>query len=151
MAKKRETIDTASFLTSLQSVGYFRKISDRVQVGIPDIIGCFHSTFFGIEAKSVKEVTVGDLVPPLSSHTFSAAQKRNLKEIEDNAGIGLAVVICGRKLCYAFSNDINADGQIIWDPKNTIDKSNGKWPVLAFLDYLVVQKKRRKNGSNHSW
>lgn len=48
------------------------------QNGVPDIVGCLHGVFFGIEAKAGKGKT-------------TALQDRELQRIRDAGGIGIVV------------------------------------------------------------
>ena len=46
--------------------------------GVPDIVGCYNTLFFGIECKA-------------GSNKPTALQQKNLKEIKDNWGIALVI------------------------------------------------------------
>ena len=134
MAKKRETVDTGPLLSALQRVGWFRKINDTVQVGIPDIIGSHKGTFYGIEVKAIKEVPEDGIVPSKGSHTFSAKQRHDLKSICESGGVGVGVVICG-KIAGVFTPDkIDENGQVNWHMANNyMEKENGEWNLKNLL------------------
>ena len=136
MAKKRETVDTGPLLTSLQRLGWFRKINDTVQIGIPDIIGCFDGTTFGIEVKSIKEVPEGGIVPPSSAHTFSAKQVHDLQGIWNAGGVGVGLVICGKVAAIFTPDQIDKNGQVNWmEARAYINKEKGEW-ILADLLWM---------------
>lgn len=139
MAKKRETIDTGPLLTSLQKLGWFRKINDTVQVGIPDILGAYKSIPFGIEVKSIEEVPMDGLVPLKSKHCFSSPQKRELQNIEDNGGVGVGIIICGKMAVVIYPHEIDENGQVNWNnipDTRTINRFHGKWELEYILNHL---------------
>lgn len=55
------------------TIGYSRS-------GVPDFIACINGRFIGIETKS-----------KYSSHTLTKLQEKNLREIEQNGGLGIVV------------------------------------------------------------
>ena len=134
MAKKRETTDTGPLLSALQRHGWFRKINDTVQVGIPDIIGCHEGVFYGIEVKSVAEIPQGGIVPPKGTHTFTAKQVHDLKNVHKNGGVGVGVIICG-KIAAVFTPDkIDKNGQVNWHEANHyMEKEKGEWNLKKLL------------------
>ena len=132
MAKKRETKDTGPFLTSLKNYGWFRKINDTVQVGIPDILGCRNGKFVGIEVKSIAEVPEDGLVPPKSSHTFSSRQVSDLKSIRSEEGDAYGVVICGKVAVFVLPVEISEEGQVNWysiPEERIVAKEGGLWKL----------------------
>lgn len=112
MAKKRETTSGSKLLKELQRLGWFRNISDRVQVGIPDFIGCYCGVSVGLEVKAVSEVVPSGWAPSKSEHRFSEKQVEELKSICQNGGVGIGVVICGNVMFAALPSQINDAGQI---------------------------------------
>lgn len=134
MAKKRETVDTGPLLSALQRVGWFRKINDTVQVGIPDIIGCYTGTFYGIEVKAIKEVPEDGMVPSKGSHTFTAKQVHDLKSINLKGGVGVGIVICGKIAGIFTPGQIDEKGQVNWHKAVAyIKKENGEWNLENLL------------------
>lgn len=115
MAKKKETGASSRFLDSLKKHGYYRKISDRVQVGIPDIIGSYRGRFNGIEIKAIDEVPLDGMVPKKGSHPFDQVQVNNLQDIDRNGGLGVGVVVCGKKAIWAYYHQINQLGRVSWN------------------------------------
>lgn len=137
MAKKRETIDTGPILSQLQSEGWFKKINDTVQVGIPDILGIHKGTSYGIEVKSIGEVPMDGMVPPMSGHTFSNIQVRELCTINDNGGIGVGLIICGKHAVIVPPSLIDKNGQTNWyeiKEKYHLTKIKGRWNILKLLE-----------------
>ena len=41
----------SKLIKSLSEYGHFWKSSDRFRAGVPDVVGCVHGRFLGIEAK----------------------------------------------------------------------------------------------------
>ena len=115
MAKKRETGASASILIALQKHGYFRKISDRVQVGIPDIIGSNRGNFVGIEVKAIGEVPEDGWVPKKGSHPFDQVQVHNLRDIHRDGGLGVGIIVCGRQAVWCYWDQINELGRVDWN------------------------------------
>ena len=137
MAKKRETVDTGPLLTSLQKHGWFRKINDTVQVGIPDIMGCYLGNSFGVEVKSISEVPENGMVPPKSGHTFSPVQVRELNNIEEHGGVGVGVIICGSIAILVLPEQIDSKGQTNWydiKPCCKIHKKAGSWDLTNLFN-----------------
>lgn len=113
MAKKRETVDNKEILDTLQKFGWFRNISDKYQVGIPDNIGCYRGLMFGFEVKSVGEVPLNGLVPSSKEHRFSPPQVHELTRLQNKGGgIGLGLIMCGNVLFWFTPEYINCDGQV---------------------------------------
>jgi len=120
--------------------GWFKKLSDRYQVGLPDIIGCMHGKFIGIEVKSVAEIAPEGLCPRMSEHTFSPKQVRELTRINEAGGLGIAVVACKDKLMYFHPHLINEHGQV--NANNAlvvghyVNKEKGRWDMGKILEYF---------------
>jgi hypothetical protein len=143
MAKKRETIDTGPLLSALQRVGWFRKINDTVQVGIPDLIGTHEGDFCGIEVKAIRAVPEDGIVPPLNMHTFSAKQVHDLKGINKNGGFGVGVIICGKSAAVVTPDRIDKNGQTNWHKANCyIHKEGGEWNLERLLWMKKIYKER---------
>jgi hypothetical protein len=137
MAKKQESKDTGPFLAELQQLGWFRKINDTVQEGLPDVVGIFKAHAYGMEIKSIDEVPQDLIVPKNGSHPFSKIQVRELKNIQSNGGIGVGIIICGQHLNYCFPEEITEKGQVEWKPSRTIMKSKGRWDLKSLLELLA--------------
>ncbi len=154
MAKKKESVSGATLLTSLQKAGWFRKFSDRYQVGIPDFLGCYRGITFGIELKAVGEIGEDGFAPAKTEHRFTDVQVRELKNITDDGGVGLGVIICGKSLFWFTSEYINENGQVdckqlIKDNK-MLEKLDDTWDnfvlVLKFLWELRIKMLREHVG-----
>jgi len=104
-------------------------------VGVPDILGCYKGTFVGIEVKSVAEVPRDGMAP--RAHPFSTRQIRELKEIDKNGGIAIGAVICGKRLYWAYPEDINNEGAISCHYAETDGRLlKGEWDITLFLEDL---------------
>jgi len=141
MAKKRETDSKSGLLDSLKKSGWFRTLSDRVQIGLPDIIGTFKGVTFGLEVKSVKDIAEDGLAPRSSEHCFTPPQVKELFNIGQNGGWGLGILICGPKLFWFSPDYINEKGQVdckrLVSESKFIDKVNGSWDhVFMVLELL---------------
>lgn len=113
MAKKKETKANSALLTALQAVGWFRNISDKFQIGIPDNVGSYRGLTFGIEVKAVSEIPKNGMTPPKSGHVFSAPQIKELYAIQnEGGGVGLGVIICGSTLFWCTPEYIDENGQV---------------------------------------
>lgn len=113
MAKKQETKANSEVLTELQKIGWFRNISDKFQIGIPDNIGAYRGVLFGIEFKAVSAIPQDGLTPPKSGHVFSGSQIKELISIQDNGlGIGLGMIACGKYLFWFTPDYIDKNGQV---------------------------------------
>lgn len=110
MAKKQETKDMQGFTNSLQKVGYFRNISDKYQIGIPDLLGGYRGTLVGIEFKSVGEFS--GIVPPKGHHPFTPTQIKELKHIVKDGGVGIGVIMCGKFFVWVFPEEIDNEGRV---------------------------------------
>ena len=142
MAKKKETGASSKVLNALKKHGYFRKISDRVQVGIPDVIGSFKGRFTGVEVKAVSEIPSDGKVPKKGSHPFDKVQVNNLEEIHKNKGIAVGLVVCGNKGVFAFYNQIDEEGRIdwndLWDHNQFIEDVRDLSETLEWIERLIV-------------
>jgi len=113
MAKTRETRKNAEILRELQNHGWFRNISDKYQVGIPDNIGSYRGLLFGIEVKAVGSVPKNGLAPAKKDHRFTKTQVKELERIQkEGGGVGLGFLICGDFLFWFSYDYINEDGQV---------------------------------------
>lgn len=113
MAKKRETKHNAEILSALQKAGWFRNVSDKFQIGLPDNIGAYRGLLFGIELKAVGEIPKDGWAPLKKDHTFSGPQIKELKSIaEDGGGVGLGVIVCGGYAFWCTPDEINENGQV---------------------------------------
>ena len=74
----RESQLQTKLLKELKKHGWFYKASDRYRAGIPDIIGCYQGSFFGIECKAGKNKP-------------TALQEKNLRDIAKSGGIALVI------------------------------------------------------------
>jgi len=140
MARKAESQDTSLFLSNLQQKGYFRNITDLVQVGIPDIIGCHLDFFYGLEVKSVKSIAENGLAPRRNEHRFTSKQIEELKSIEKSGGLGVGVIICGKILFFGYPHEINEYGQMdcnkLKEQGRFILKKGKKWDLEKFFSVL---------------
>jgi len=140
MSRSNESLKTGPLLESLQQEGYFRKLSDRFQIGMPDIIGCYKGLYVGIEVKEVSVIAEGGMAPSLSGHVFTKAQVKELKQIEANGGIAIAIVLCGDKAFWFTPDQITGQGQVncirSMDNGCVVKKEHGKWNVHPVLEFL---------------
>jgi hypothetical protein len=116
MAVSKEAQFSSGLIKSLNDLYrcLFRKTSDRVQIGLPDIIGCFGGTHVEIEVKH-ENVMVTSKRVPTGSHPFTGAQVKELLKVQDAGGIAIGVVACG-KTGWAFpASWIGEDGRICLD------------------------------------
>jgi len=134
MAKKKETGASSKVLNSLKRHGYFRKISDRVQVGIPDIIGSYKIRFYGVEIKAITEVPKDGMVPKRGSHPFDKIQVNNLEEIHKTGGVGVGMVVCGKQAVFCYYHQIDDEGRINW---NQCVKENQHIPDIKDLKWFL--------------
>lgn len=147
MAKKKETQANSEVLASLQKFGWFRNISDKYQVGIPDNLGCYRGLLFGIEFKAVDEVPANGLTPAKKDHRFSGTQAKELRSLEINGGgIGIGMIACGSTLFWFSYDLINEEGQVdcnkLHKKKQFLIKDKEKgWDVVGdLLDFLWAQR-----------
>lgn len=119
----------------------FRKISDRFQVGVSDIVGCFRGWYAGLECKHVYEV-VGTKIT--LKRTFTGAQVEELKRIRDCGGIAYGVVACGQRAWVFEPSAITADTTVL-DTSNAVFEFTlpNVIPFARFLD--GVQKARHRS------
>lgn len=90
---------------------YFRKTSDRAQVGLPDIIGIVGGRHVEIEVKHEK---VLDLVKrlPTGSHPFTGAQRKELAHAAEAGAAAIGIVACGERAWAFPASWIGDDGRI---------------------------------------
>ena len=100
----------------------FDKMSDRYQVGIPDILGCYQGLFVAIEVKSndgfvlPAEKTFAELP---KGHGFSAMQRARLLAYKKARAASLGVVFLGSLVVVADAELITQEGTLII-PSNTL-------------------------------
>jgi hypothetical protein len=85
-------------------------MSDKFQIGIPDIVGCIQGKFFGIEFKSVEELS--GVIPPKGSHPFTETQIKDLKLINHSGGVGIGVIRCGEYFIWVHPIEIDKNGRV---------------------------------------
>lgn len=136
MGRKKESVATTGILNSLKEHGYFRKISDSYQTGIPDILGCYKGVFIGIEVKNIDEVPQDWWVPGNKDHKFSAPQIKELENIyQIGNGVAVALVVCGDQAFWVYQYAIDKDRkQVNIGSCRSMFKRNGKWDVTNFLE-----------------
>jgi len=139
-----EAEKTAPFVDSLKKESYFRKISDRFQIGTPDILGCYKGLFIAIEVKYVDSVPHDGFVPSLSQHGFTKPQIKELTAIESAGGVGVALVICGDRAFWFTVDQINPEGQVnclrAIENNRVIKKAHGAWDVHPVLEFFYETK-----------
>lgn len=144
MAKKQESQDTGPLLRALQQVGWFRKLNDTVQEGLPDIIGVCERGY-GLEIKSINEVPRDGMVPPKGAHPFSKIQVRELMNIHKNGGVGVGIIICGKVLVYCYPWEIDENGRTKWNPDRVICKKDSVWDGKVIIK-SITQDPTRMSG-----
>jgi hypothetical protein len=92
----------------------FRKASDRVQIGLPDIIGCFGGSHVEIEVKHENTMVLSKRVPT-GSHPFTGAQVKELLKAQEAGGVAIGIVACGKKGWAFPASWIGEDGRICLD------------------------------------
>jgi hypothetical protein len=93
---------------------YFRKTSDRAQVGLPDIIGIVGGRHVEIEVKHEKVLDTAKRVPT-GTHPFTGAQRKELAHAAEAGAAAIGIVACGNH-AFAFpASYIGEDGRICLD------------------------------------
>jgi len=147
MGKKKETEVNGTILTTLQKLGWFRNISDKYQVGIPDNVGSYGGLTFGVELKVVDEIPEDGLAPAKNEHRFSQTQVKELRSLQNvGGGIGLGIIVCGNTLFWFTPESITEDGQVdcnrLYKEQKFIlkDKEYGWSGLLVVMDILWTDR-----------
>ena len=141
MATKRETKEGRAFLNSLQENGWFRNITDKFQVGVPDYLGCYKGILTAFELKAIRELPRNGLAPTKSDHTFTPVQVRELRNINTFGGIGLGIILCGRTAFFFTPDNIRPDGrvdckQLLKERKFITKEFGGAWKIEGLLEAM---------------
>ena len=111
MTYSREGKFSGKFVQQLDSMEgcAFRKLSDRYQIGLSDIVGSFHGIYTTLEVKHTAEITNGVV---RLQHAFTGPQIEELKRIEETGGLAYGIVACG-EMAWAYRvRDILPTGQV---------------------------------------
>jgi hypothetical protein len=116
MAVSKEAQFSAELIKCLnaQYRCHFRKTCDRVQIGLPDIIGCAGGVHVEIEIKHENALLTSKRVPT-GSHPFTGAQIKELLKAQEAGGISIGVVSCGKRAWAFPASWIGEDGRICLD------------------------------------
>ncbi|MDY6957932.1 MAG: hypothetical protein SVK08_02125 [Halobacteriota archaeon] len=93
----RETKRSSILAAELRKVSgcYAKKINDRYEVGVPDIIGCYHGMMFAFEVKV--RLSSGSL-----AHKFTPAQVIELKQLKKSSALAVGLVYDNKTRLWSY-------------------------------------------------
>jgi len=141
MARSGESEFSTALIKKLNKhpVANFRKISDRYQVNIPDIIGCFMGRHISIESKVENVVSPKKKIP--TGHPFTAGQVKELKENLRCGGGAYGAIACGYNVWIFDPNTIDEKGKVTIDQAICSFDMRDIRPLFKLMEDELSQRK----------